>query len=156
MATRKPAAAAMTAAKKPAAKTPAKPAKQSNKWASVQLPDGYTAIVNGDYGQEWDFEEMPLLVGVVVGDIREVEAGKGRDKRMQRVIALKNEADGITYTVWDSASLRGWFDVIEDGSEVAVAFQGYRDVGKASLMKVFIGSIVEQEKPARRTAAKKR
>lgn len=140
-------------AKKAAAK---RPVKAANKWANVQLPEGYTAITNGDFGEPWDFENEPVLEGVIVGEIREVETGKGRDKRMSKVATMQLE-DGRAVTVWESAALRGWFERIYDGAQVSVAFQGYRDVGKASLMKVFVGAILEDDEPAprKKPAAKK-
>jgi len=145
-------AKAKTAAKKTATK--------GNKWAGVQLPEGFKPIVTGEYGQEWEFEKFPLLVGTVVGATREVDGGKGKDKWTKRVITvLSDEGDG-NFDVWETASLAPFFDAVEDGMRVSVAFQGYRDTGKPSPMKVFVGAIAEDEapdaKPARKAAKKRR
>lgn len=134
----------MAAAKKVAAKkAPAKKAAASKatnmKWAKVQLPDGYTAIASGDFGEEWDYENVPLLEGVVEGEAREVEVGKGRDKKMTRVINVATSSG--TYAVWESAALRQFFDKVYDGAEVAVAFQGYKDTGRPQPMKVFVAGL---------------
>lgn len=142
-----------TAAKKTAKKTVSRDA---NKWASVQVPEGYTPIASGEFGEQWEFEANPVLVGTIDGDVRDVTVNEGkRGAYDTRAVTIKDE-NGARFDVWESASLKGWFDEIADGMSVAVVFQGYRDVGKASLMKVFVGSIAQDDKPARRTAAKKR
>ena len=133
-------------AKKAAAKTAAKDT--NAKWNKVALPAGFRAITSGDYGEEWDYEEAPLLQGTVNGDVREVEAGTGRNKRVSRVITVKSDDDGHDYTVWESASLKAFFDHVQRGMQVAVAFHGYRDVGKASPMKVFEGALTEDDAAA--------
>lgn len=153
------------ATKKAAKKVPAKKTKAGSnaKWDGVQLPDGFRSITTGDYGDEWEYEKKPLLQGVVTSDVREVETGTGRNKRTSRVITVQDAEDGRAYTVWESASLRGFFDLVQKGFGVCVAFHGYRDVGKPQPMKVFDGAIAEEHldeegaPPARkaRKAAKK-
>jgi hypothetical protein len=132
-----------------------------DKWKNIQLPEGFTPITAGEFGEPWDFEEQPLLVGSIVGELREMEVGKGRDKRMARVTTILNDEDGRAYNVWDSAALHAFFDALTDGLRVSVAFQGYRDTGKQSPMKVFMGAIATDEmeskkesKPARKAARK--
>lgn len=153
MATKRTTHAAKTPAKTTAQKAATKT--QNMKWTKVQLPDGYTAIASGDFGEEWDYEGMPLLEGVVEGETREVEVGKGRDKRVSRVVNIKT-ANG-TFALWESASLAAFFDRVYDGAEVAVAFQGYRDVGRPQPMKVFAAGIYGEEEPAAepRTSSRK-
>lgn len=151
----------MATRKTPARKTPVKSAPvkgKGNKWASVQLPDGFKAITAGEYGEPWDYETNPVLTGIVAGPIREMEVGKGRDKRMARIMTI--ETDDGRFDVWDSAALRAFFDKADEGMTVSVAFQGYRDTGKASPMKVFVGAIAEDDlpddKPARKTSKARR
>lgn len=133
------------ATRKTAAKTtPAKTPKNTKTWAAVQLPAGFRAITTGDYGEEWDYEEQPLLAGVVEGDVREIEVGKGRDKRLSRVLGVRAE-DGRVYTVWESASLKAFFDHVQRGQTVCIAFHGYRDVGRPQPMKVFEGAFTEDD-----------
>jgi hypothetical protein len=152
-----------TPAKKTAAKKTSARGRKSNvnRWAGVQLPDGFTPITAGEYGDPWDFEENPVITGVVSGEIREVETGKGRDRRLSKVITIEEDDTAHRYDVWESAALRSWFDQLADGMRVSVAFQGYRDTGKASPMKVFVGAIAEGEyvtepaKVSRKVAAKK-
>lgn len=141
MATRKTAPA-----KKTAGKTKAAPAALNK----VQLPEGFAPVMNGEFGEEWDYETNNLLQGVLTGDIREVTTGKGRSEHTSRVVNVASSDDGVIYTVWESASLRGWFDTIArcaSGARVAVVFQGFRDVGKAAPMKVFIGSVHQDDMP---------
>lgn len=142
-----------TAKKRPAAKAAAKsngkaPAKakstsaaSNKKWANVELPDGYTAISGGEFGDRWDFEANPSIEGTVDG-IREVESGTGKNKRTSRVMTVQT-GDG-PIDVWESASLRKFFDECEDGSEVAIIFKGYRDVGRPQPMKDFVGAIAQK------------
>lgn len=160
----------MATAKKTAPKkTPAKKAPASNNaWSSVQLPAGFRTIAAGEYGEEWDYEKNPLLQGTVVSDVREVEAGKGRDKRVQRVVSIKSDDDGRTYTLWDSASLKEFFNHLHRGQQIAVVFRGYKDVGRPQPMKVFEGAYTDEDaealdespapapRAAKKAAAKKR
>lgn len=152
-----------TSRKTPAKKTaPArKPAASANKWANVQLPEGFVPIASGEFGDPWDFENDPVIVGTVDGDTRElvINEGKRTEYNTRAVTILRD--DGSRTDVWESASLKGWFDAISPGVSVSLAFQGYRDVGKPSPMKVFVGAIAEgeapdtaQSKPARKTAKK--
>lgn len=138
---------------------------KANKWANIQVPEGFKPITAGEYGEPWDPETMPVLVGRVVGDIREVETGTKQKPRTSQVVSIMSEEDGRMYDVWESAALKGWFEQIADGMRVSVVFQGYRDVGKQSPMKVMIGSIAEEDLPddddaparpaAKRAAAKR-
>lgn len=137
---------------------------KANKWANIQVPEGFKPITAGEYGEPWDPETMPVLVGQIVGDIREVETGTKQKPRTSQVVSIMSEEDGRMYDVWESAALKGWFERIADGMRVSVVFQGYRDVGKQSPMKVMIGSIAEEDLPdddaparpaAKRAAAKR-
>ena len=80
--------------------------------------------------------------------MREVEAGKGKDKRVSRVVTVKSDDDGKSYTVWESASLRSWFDNLRLGMQVAVVFHGYKDVGRPQPMKNFEGAFTEEDADA--------
>lgn len=164
MATRKNAAAKKAAApakpgRKPGAKgasgVKARADKAHNPWAGVALPEGFQAVTNGDYGQDWDYEAAPILIGKVVGEVRTVEVKRGRVMESQRVVTVDGDVttpDGEIHssgphTVWDSASLHSWFDTVMPGMGVAVVFQGYREVGKGSPMKMFLGSIDANDVP---------
>jgi hypothetical protein len=134
----------------PAKKTAGKGKAALPELNKVQLPEGYAPVMNGEFGEEWDYENFPSLVGILTGATREVTTGKGRSEHTSRVINVASADDGVIYTVWESASLRGWFDTIArcgDGARVAVVFQGFRDVGKAAPMKVFIGSVHADDMP---------
>lgn len=122
--------------------------KAAPSFAKVQLPAGFRAITTGEYGEEWEYEKNPLLQGVIAGAVREVEAGSGRNKRINRVVSIKSNDDGHTYTVWESASLKAFFDGLQPGMEVAVAFHGYKDVGKPQPMKLFEGAYTEEDADA--------
>jgi hypothetical protein len=150
------------AAKKPV--TAASKNKAAPAWSKVQLPAGFRAITMGAYGEEWEYEKHPLLQGEISSEVREVSAGKGKDKRVSRVVTVKSSDDGKSYTVWESASLRVWFDNLHVGQQVAIAFHGYKDVGRPQPMKVFEGAFTdedadavgaEEEPTPRRPAAKK-
>lgn len=131
------------ARKTTATKTTSKaaPAIDNKRWAKVQLPEGYEAITADNYGEKWDYEENPLLVGVVAGDVREVTTGSGRSERTSKVVTIIEEGTGHAIDVWESAGLLAWLEQIKKDDEVAIAFHGYRDVGKQSPMKVFVASI---------------
>ena len=89
----------MAAAKKVATKTKTRASKKD--YAKVELPKGFTAIASGSFGEVWEYEQHPVLVGKVVGDVRSVTQKakrKGEKARETRVITVKSEADGKTYT----------------------------------------------------------
>ena len=139
-----PKTAAKTAARNPAAAAP-----DNRKYAKVQLAEGYTAV-SSDYAEKWDYENHPLLTGVVVGDVREIESGKGKNARLFKVVTVREEDTGELFDVYESASLTNFFALVEDGSKVSIAFQGHRDTGKQSPLKVFVAGIREEAKPATR------
>lgn len=149
MATRKTA----SPAKKTAPAKNGRATKAENRWAHVQLPEGFVPVQNGDFGEDWAYEDDPILVGTVTGEVRVIEVKRGKNKESTRVVGVADESTGVIYSVWESASLRPWFDAIGDGMRVAIAFQGYRDVGKPAPMKVFLGSI---EPPAEGEAKPKK
>lgn len=141
MATKK---AAKPAAK--ATKTVAKP-----KFVAPQLPAGFKAITSGSYGEEWDYEKHPTLQGVVSSDVREVEQKpmrRGEKPRTTRVVTITSSEDGRAYTLWESASLRDFFDGLHRGMEVAVVYQGTKDVGRPQPMKLFVGAYTEEDAAA--------
>lgn len=147
----------MATAKKTARKSAAKGAAtdkiDNSRWAQVQVPEGYRVINSGEFGERWEFEDEPLIEGTVTGK-REVETGTGKNKRTAQVMSVQT-AEGKTYDVWESAALTGLFLEAEEGTQVAIAFQGYRDVGRPQPMKVFQGAIVGEApvKAARRRKA---
>lgn len=149
---------------KPARKTPVGKAAS---FARVQLPEGFTAITAGEFGDPWDYQSRPVIQGTVDGDVREIEVpgDKRGTTRTARAVTIET-TDGDRLDIWESASLKRWFDTIADGMTVAVIFQGERDVGRPSPMKVFTGSIADDEiadakpaksaKPAAKVARKTR
>ena len=156
MATRKTASAPAKKAA-PAKKTAAdrRASVVDNEWAGVQLPAGFTVITNGEYGQEWDYERAPVLLGTIAGAVREIEVKRGKTLEMQKVVTVKGTVaskdgeiagDGV-FTVWDSGALHEWFNQVQPGMSVAVVFKGYRDTGKGSPMKDFNGLIRDDEVP---------
>lgn len=157
-------------ATKQAAKKSTKAAKGKT-YAKVELPKGFTAITSGAFGEVWDYENHPVLVGKVTGDVRTVKQkpkAKGEKPRDTRVITVKSEADGKLYTVWESAALEEFFNHVQRGMRVAISFHGLRDVGRPQPMKVFQGAFTDEDAaefiddenddapaPAKRAPAKK-
>lgn len=126
-------------------------AKAATSNGSVQLPEGYTAIV-GDRGEKWDYEAHPVLEGVVEY-VRTVEVGTGRNKREARIMSVRT-ADGRLFDVWESAALSEFFNQADEGTEVAIAFRGYVDVGRTQPMKDFIAGVKGAPKSAHKSARK--
>jgi hypothetical protein len=153
---------ATKASAKTAGKTASNKLSANARYAKVTLPEGFRPITSGDFGEEWDYENNPVLTGEVTSDVRTVETGKGRDKREARVITVLSENDGHSYTLWESTSLKGFFDEVQRGFRVSIAFHGFRDTGRPQPMKVFEGAIAEEHlddgssaRPAPKKAAKK-
>ena len=138
---------------KPAAKKTR--AVDSKKFAQVQLPEGFTAITAGEFGDPWDYEAKPIIQGTIDGDVREIEVPGDKRGTTRTARAVTVATDEGRIDVWESASLKRWFDTIVDGNTVALVFQGYRDTGRPSPMKVFVGSIADDEVEATKPAAKK-
>ena len=135
-------------ATKQAAKKSTKVTKAKANYAKVELPKGFTAIASGSFGEVWDYENHPVLVGKVMGDVRTVTQKakrKGEKDRESRVITVKSEADGKLYTVWESAALEEFFNHVQRGMRVAISFHGYRDVGRPQPMKVFQGAFTDED-----------
>lgn len=133
-------------ATKQAAKKVVRKAKAN--YAKVELPKGFTAIASGSFGDVWDYENHPVLVGKVTGDVRSVTQKakrKGEKDRESRVITVKSEADGKMYTVWESAALEEFFNHVQRGMRVAISFHGFRDVGRPQPMKVFQGAFTDED-----------
>lgn len=122
---------------------------------TVALPAGY-APIHADFGVKWDYESQPLLEGVIDGELREVESGTGKNKRVSRIMSIRTDA-GVLYDVWDSAALRGLFDQAEVGQRVAIAFQGYREIaGRSQPMKLFSAGVAPSADAELARAAKSR
>ena len=135
-------------ATKQAAKKIATKAAKGKSYAKVELPKGFTAIASGSFGDVWDYENHPVLVGKVTGDVREIEQKakrKGEKDRTTRVITVKSEEDGKLYTVWESAALEEFFNHVQRGMRVAISFHGLRDVGRPQPMKVFQGAFTDED-----------
>lgn len=134
-------------ATKQAAKKSTKAAKGKS-YAKVELPKGFTAIASGSFGDVWDYENHPVLVGKVTGDVRTVTQKakrKGEKDRETGVITVKSEADGKLYTVWQSTALDEFFAHVRRGQRVAITFHGLRDVGRPQPMKVFQGAFTDED-----------
>lgn len=117
-------------------------------YAKVELPAGFTAIASSEFGEIWEYESHPVLVGKVMGDVRSVTQKakrKGEKDRETRVISVKSEADGRLYTVWESVALEEFFNHVRRGLRVAITFHGLRDVGRPQPMKVFQGAFTDED-----------
>lgn len=122
--------------------------KKSKSYANVELPAGFTAIASNEFGDIWEYENHPVLVGKVLGDVRTVTQKakrKGEKDRETRVITIRSEADGKIYAVWESTALEEFFNHVRRGLRVAITFHGLRDVGRPQPMKVFQGAFTDED-----------
>ncbi len=133
-------------ATKQAAKKSTKAAKGKS-YAKVELPKGFTAIASGSFGDVWDYENHPVLVGKVTGVRTVTQKAKREDEKDREtgVITVKSEADGKLYTVWQSTALDEFFNHVKRGMRVAITFHGLRDVGRPQPMKVFQGAFTDED-----------
>lgn len=95
-------------------------------YKTATLPKGYEPI--SGFAPSWDFQQEPLLEGVVVsfGEV----ASKFKKGEMQRNCIIETK-DGEQLTVWESATLTSLFDDFAEGESVAIAFTGYGPITKA-------------------------
>ena len=111
-------------AKKTAKKT-RKPATAKALPASSDVPEGFKQL-GGGYAQSWKPEDVPVLHGNITGGVREVEMTIGRKKQTRRCLELTT-LDGDRYTIWESAALGEFFDVVTEegeGGEYFIRFDG--------------------------------
>lgn len=109
--------------------------------ATIDAPAGFETI-DDSFGEDWDYETKPMIIGPVVGAIRSFVADRGKpSEHVWRACNIADEEDGVVYTIKESASLRAWFDKLEEGVRVYISFRGYQDVKKASPMKVYQAGI---------------
>lgn len=113
----------------------------------IQAPAGFDTI-DDSFGDDWEPEPGGMLQGTIVGAIREFIANKGRpNEHVWRACNIAEADTGQVFTIRESASLRAWFDKLEEGSQVYIAYRGLQDVGKASPMKVFQAGIASANAP---------
>jgi hypothetical protein len=118
-------------------------AKQKAK-ATQQPPKGMTLIAGG-YANSWDVEVMPILEGHVESPPKVVTLTQGGKKTDRKCVEVKTE-DGARYTLWESAALVNFFEVLAEKApcNVWVAFQGYGKAKKGqNAPKLFEAAIGE-------------
>lgn len=85
----------------------------------VKLPSGYTVIGRAP---NWDFDKHAVLEGVR-GETHEVVMDEGtKNERKSRNCIVTN--DEGAFTLWESGTLRDFFDQTEDGDQIRVEFLG--------------------------------
>jgi hypothetical protein len=90
------------------------------------LPNGYKVIGRAP---NWDPDKNPVLSGER-GATQEVTFDKGTKKeRTQRLCIVQDETLGAV-TLWESSTLRDFFDQTNDGDDIRVEFLGYGDAKK--------------------------
>lgn len=113
----------------------------------IEAPAGFDTI-DDSFGDDWEPEIGGQLIGTVTGRIREFIANKGqRDEHVWRACNIIEDDTGVVYTIRESASLRAWFDKIDEGARVYLAYRGEQPTGKASPMKVFQAGIASAQAP---------
>lgn len=114
---------------------------------AIEAPAGFDTI-DDSFGEEWEPEPGGMLTGTIIGGIREFVANRGRpDEHIWRACNIAEAETGVVFTIKESASLRAWFDKLEEGMSVYIAYRGLQDVGKASPMKVFQAGIARAQAP---------
>lgn len=85
--------------------------------------EGWTKV--SEFGEDWDFEKNPILVGLYV---RRKE-GVGKNKSVVYTIEDRNTKK--SYNVWGSTILDSKMELINPGMEVKIEFTGMGDSDKA-------------------------
>lgn len=101
-------------------KTAGKSKTKTRSTGGVTLPGGYKVIGRAP---NWDFEKHSVLEGVR-GETHEIKMDEGTKKeRTQRnTVVTSGELGAVT--VWESATLRDFFDQTEDGDTVRLEYLG--------------------------------
>lgn len=99
-------------------KTAAKTKTRAN--GGVTLPGGYKVIGRAP---NWDFEKHSVLEGTR-GETHEIKMDEGtKRERIQRNTVVTSAKLGAV-TVWESATLRDFFDQTDDGDQVRLEYLG--------------------------------
>lgn len=101
-------------------------AKKTAPATNGSLPEGFRAL-SSEQGVARDWDAKPTLIGIW-GGVRTINVKRGRKMEEQRVATARDSADGVLYTVWESALLTPLFDEADEGDEVAIVYKG---LGKA-------------------------
>jgi len=125
----------------------------------VQLPPGYE-VITGSFALKFEFKKPgDMLAGKVVRT-DSIELKKGKQSRTSRVIEVETD-DGVKYALWEAAALRGLFDEVDVGDEIAVQYLGEKKItGQRNPMHDFACGFKSRPgnhraKPAAKKSAKK-
>lgn len=91
------------------------------------------------YGDTWDFDANPVLIGTYNGS-REVEQddlNNPGEKRMANVYEIAALDDGEKYSVWGTYVLDEAFAKIPTGNIVRIEFQGKTEIGGGRTVRKF-------------------
>lgn len=106
-----------------ASKAKSKSKSKSSVKSRNELPAGFKPL--DPRGAQWDFESQKVLRGVR-GKVKELTLKRGTpDEYETRVLNITESGTKKVYSVWDSATLAGLFDDVDEGSEVIIEFTGY-------------------------------
>ena len=97
---------------------------------SATLPEGFKQL-GGGYADTWKPEEQAVLIGIVTGEVKDIEMKRGRKTINTRVIEITEAETDKRLSVWESAALGGLFDHIATEGIGDSVFIRYDGLGKA-------------------------
>lgn len=148
MAAKKKAPAKKAPAKKAPAKAPKATKATKAEAAKVDikhsaLPAGFVAV-STQMAVTWDptNPDHPQAIQGTWGHVREIEIKRGRGIQIQHVVNVTT--DETTWSVWESAGLKGLFEEAEEGDEVYIKYEGLGKAKKGqNAPKIYTSGIAE-------------
>ena len=120
-------------------------AKATAKNASAQPPKGMTLIAGG-YANSWDVDTLSTMEGTVNDPPRVVQITQGGKLQDRKCVEVKTDS-GERFTVWESAALVNFFEVLAEKApcRVWIHFLGYGKAKKGqNAPKLFEAAVGEE------------
>ena len=95
----------------------------------------HQADTDVDAFDKWDFDDNPVLRGVVVKVKTTTQIRRGEEVDVR--LAIIETDDNEWYTLWESANLGEFFDEIDGGSSIIVIYKGEEQLTPKKRMKVY-------------------
>ena len=88
-----------------------------------------------DAFEKWNFDDNPVLRGVVVKVKTTTQIRRGEEVDVR--LAVVEVGEGEWYTLWESANLGEFFDEIDGGSSIIVIYKGEEQLTPKKRMRIY-------------------
>lgn len=100
------------------------------------IPEGFV-MPAGAQVPNWNFEKQKILKGTVV-NIKMVKTPKNKNRKITRLMVIREDGTEKLLQFWESAALVGLFDEAKPGFAVYLSYEGLAEKKKGqNPMKLF-------------------